>query len=100
MRDSQDENSLTASVKRRRQDFESNMIGFLMTELDLASTFIKIAKSDGEEKTVRNRKNARKAYDTVVYFLGKGAIPQEEEAEIRVKLAPLKSDLQSLGEAF
>ena len=58
------------------------MISFLLTELDLARTFVAIAQSDGEEKASRNRRNARKAYDAVIYFLHKAAITREEEAEI------------------
>jgi hypothetical protein len=77
-----------------------NMIVFLLTELDLASAYVAIAQSDSEGEQDRNRKNARKVYETVLRFLAEAALPQNEARNIRDKLATLKSGLQSLGEIF
>ncbi|MGA8223723.1 MAG: hypothetical protein WB780_18890 [Candidatus Acidiferrales bacterium] len=104
MRDSKGDEDRNASLKKdsdqRRLDFDSNLIGIVNTELDLANTFVRIAKSGGEEKTLRNRKNARKSYDAVLYYLDKTTLTQEEKTQIEDQLATLKSDLQSLGETF
>jgi len=77
-----------------------NMIILLLTELYLAVAYVTIAKSDPERGKDRNTKNAREVYETVLQFLAQGALPQDEEAEIKDKLATLKSGLQSLGEIF
>jgi hypothetical protein len=76
------------------------MMAFLTTDLDLGNTFVESAKSGGEEKRSRNRKNARRAYDSVLHFLDEVTLTQEAEKDIRDRLAVLKSDLQSLGETF
>jgi hypothetical protein len=77
-----------------------NMIVFLLTELDLASAYVAIAQPDPEGKQDRNRKNAREVYETMLHFLAEAALPQDEETDIRNKLATLKSGLQSLGDIF
>ena len=54
----------------------------------------------GEEKAARLRSNARKAYDTVLHFLGKARLSENEKRELAVNLEALKSDLEKLGETF
>jgi hypothetical protein len=102
--DSQDDDDRTASLKEEfeglRREFEPNMRSFLTTELELGNAFAKSARSGGEGEKSRNRKNARKAYDSVLHFLEKTTLTQEAKAEINDELAALKSDLQSLGETF
>lgn len=44
-------------------------VGFVLTELDVAATCVRLAKSTGSATKRRNRENARMAYDTVLYFL-------------------------------
>lgn len=92
------DDALAAQFERRRQAFAQNMIGFLHTELELAKTFINIAKVDGKEKAARSVSNARKAYDTVLYFLGRASLSENEEREFAVDLEALKSELEKLGE--
>ncbi len=76
-------------------------LSFLMTELDVGITFAKIALESGNEDTrTRNRRNARKAYDTALHFLPKIRETQAEDKQINGKLATLKTFLQSLGETF
>lgn len=62
-------------------------------------TLSRIASRASQPDTInRNRANAKKAYDTVLRFLPKTQLGDEEEVEIRSQLAKLKSALQSLGE--
>jgi hypothetical protein len=77
-----------------------NMIILLRTELDLAVAHVTMAKSEPEREKVRNTKNARRVYETVLHFLAQAALPQDEETEIKDKLGTLKSGLQALGEMF
>ncbi len=89
------------TLEARRAAFEANTISFLNTEVDLAKTFIKMAKeARNRERRKKLRKDARKAYDTVLRFLGKITPSENERAEINAQLAHLKSKLQSLGETF
>jgi hypothetical protein len=76
------------------------MIILLLTELDLAVAYVAIAKSDPERGKDRNTKNAREVYETVLHFLVEAALTQDEETEIKDKLATLESGFQSLGEMF
>jgi len=76
------------------------MIILLLTELDLAVAYVTIAESAPEVGKDRNTKNAREVYETVLCFLAEAALPQNEDTNIRDKLATLKSGLQSLGESF
>ena len=80
--------------------FDLNMANFLDTELDMCTVFAKYAKSDSEETKSRNRKNARRAYDSVLHFLAKATLTREARKQIADRLAVLKSDLESLGETF
>ena len=83
-------------------DFQTNrnMIILLLTELDLAVSYVTIAKPDPKRGKGKDTKNAREVYDTVLQFLAQAALTQDEETEIKDKLATLKSGLQSLGGMF
>ena len=94
------DDSLAEQFEERRRAFEQNMIGFLQTELELAKTFTEIAKTDRAEKAANHLSNARKAYDTVLYFLGKIRLSENEKREFAVNLGALKADLEKLGETF
>ena len=71
------------------------MVGFLKTELKLARTFTNIASA-----AVRLRSNARKAYDTILYFLEKSGLSENKSEDFAVDLEALKSNLEQLGETF
>jgi hypothetical protein len=88
------------TFEEHRGAFEHNMIAFLQTEVELANTFINIAKTDEEEKAGRRRSHARKAYDTVLYFLGKIRLSEDEKRHFAGNLEALKSELEKLGETF
>ena len=67
--------------------FEHTGFTFLTTDLDTALTLCKIALNGGEdfEKRVRNRKNARHAYDTVLQLAEKLSVTEEESREQNAK---------------
>jgi hypothetical protein len=72
---------------------------FLRTELFAGITRANIARNTPDEsKKERNRREARKAYDTVLRFLPQMYLSEKEKEQIDSKLAALKSALRSLGE--
>lgn len=75
---------------------------FLITELDTGLTFAGIAaqaQSD-EGKAKRNRRNARKAYDTVLHFLATSVLTSAEDTLVRRKREQLRKALVLLGEVL
>src|SRR5215467_3642846 len=71
---------------------------FLRAEVQTGLTFSKIAlQSRHQEKTDRNRANARKAYDCLLRFMPRVTPTTGEWGEIRASVAELKSNLQQLG---
>jgi len=76
-------------------------VDFLLTDLDLAMTFMDIAKTSQIEETVRrNHNNARKAYDTVLHLLEKLTADAGQRQVIDAKLALLKTRLEALEHSF
>jgi hypothetical protein len=76
---------------------------FIMTDLELAFTFLEIAGTSCVTATVRrNQKNARTAYDAVLRFLPRSlpALSAIERGAIEEKLRKLKNRLEQLGENF
>ena len=72
---------------------------FIRVDLRTGLNLAKIALTARDEVTRnRNRKNARKAHDTILRFLPKLKLTSQELSGIRPKLARLKSQLQKLGE--
>jgi|HubBroStandDraft_6_1064221.scaffolds.fasta_scaffold1496752_1 hypothetical protein len=77
--------------------------GFIMTDLELAFTFLGIARTSlVAENCRRNQKNARTAYDAVLRFLPTSlpALSAAERKAIENKLVKLKDCLERLGEDF
>jgi hypothetical protein len=82
-----------------RQQFEQNRTHFLLTELDLSTTFCEIAKSSNDpEKAKRNVGNARTGYDTVLKFQDGVLLDADQKDEFELKFSHLKSLLKELGE--
>ena len=72
---------------------------FVKAELKAGLTFSHIAlQSKSQEKTARNRANARKAYDAILRFANESALSHEGVEEFANLLADLKSNLLQLGE--
>ena len=84
-----------------REKQEVAKIQFIVTELDLAHTFCRIAASaDDEVQRRRNRANAWEAYDTAIHFLASATVTPETGQVIDNKVKRLRSLLRSLGEAL
>lgn len=76
-------------------------VGVLKTDLDTGLTFARIAENATDaRKKRRNRKNARKAYDSIVDYEKRLELTAEERRDIGEKLGRLKSALIRLGERF
>jgi hypothetical protein len=78
-----------------------NGVEFLITDLDLACTFLDFAQASWIEETVsRNHNNARKAYETVQHLLKRLTPDAGQRQAIEAKLALLKTRLQAVGQQF
>lgn len=78
---------------------ENGEIEFLRAEALTGLTFSKIAlHSRQQQKTDRNRANARKAYDCLLRFMPREHPTLGAWEEIKARVAELKSNLQQLGE--
>jgi|ERR1017187_7633251 hypothetical protein len=76
---------------------------FIMTDLELAFTFLDIGRTSGVTETSRrNRQNARTAYDAVLRFLPRSlpALSAAERRAIENRLRELKKRLEGLGGSF
>jgi hypothetical protein len=76
---------------------------FIIVDLELAFTFLKIARTSLVTETVwRNQKNARTAYNAVLRFLPRclPALSAAEQQAIEDNLRKLKDRLEQLGECF
>jgi hypothetical protein len=72
---------------------------FCITDLDVALTFLAIAKTSSNDETVqRNLKNARIAYETVLRYLPRLPLTKAEQQSIQVKLASVKARLDAFGD--
>ncbi len=74
----------------------------LMADLAAGLAFAKIAseRTADSTKRERNRRNARKAYDSVVKFAKRASLASTEERALNDGLAKLKSALEQLGDTF
>ena len=75
---------------------------FLVADLDLAMTLVRIASDAGEDsgKRIRHQTNARRAYDEVSRISLHASLTDKERREVGNKLTELKTALQRLGEDF
>jgi hypothetical protein len=103
----QDENpkAITSSMDDAPQasNWRRACAEFIMADLELAFTFLDIARTLGlTEAGRRNRKNALTAYDSVLRFLPRSlpALSAAERQAIEKKLRELKKRLEQLGGNF
>lgn len=83
-------------VSRR---WNRSQVAFLLCELAAGNTFVRIARTKGNrDDAARNRALARKAYDSVLHFMGRVSMSHEEAQKVHVELAALKRRLIALGE--
>jgi hypothetical protein len=82
-------------------DLNQTGVNFLLIDLDLALTFMDVARTTRSDDTARrNHNNARKAYDTVLHLLETLDPTASERQVIDAKLAILKTRLQAAGQRF
>lgn len=87
-------NQVVKEFPNLRADMEVTNAGFLFTELDVARTFLDLAATTQDRETVRrNCQHARLAYDTILKFLPRVLLAEEDRAEIETRLALLKRRL-------
>jgi hypothetical protein len=80
-----------------------NKVGtdFLKLDLQTALTFAGLAlQTNDGVKRERNRRAARKAYDTILHLIERVGIANDEAELFEKNLEQLKSDLVKLGEKF
>jgi hypothetical protein len=74
-------------------------LGFLRAELQTGLTLARIALDSPRRDTIlRNRANARKAYDVLLRFIPKVSLTPDEAKEINSGVQELGSKLRQLGE--
>ncbi len=76
-------------------------LDLIYADLDLALTLSQIARQTTDrDKSVRNRHNARRAYDALLKYMGSADLPRWDQEKITRRLAALKAILLKLGESF
>jgi hypothetical protein len=74
---------------------------FLKVDVETALTFASFAlHTDDSVKKGRNKRAARRAYDSVLRLSKKVELTEVDARELSVKLKQLKSELEALGEVF
>lgn len=75
---------------------------FLRIDVQTALTFSGIAlqSNSDEDKRRRNRKSARRGYDTILHLLEKVQLTTGEARSMSRNMTRLKSELRELGETF
>ncbi len=100
---------MTIPIEKLRRDSavlleESNRVGvkLLLTDVETSLTFASLAldTTNSPQKRERNRKNARRGYDAVVYFSRKLKPSQTQRRELSSLLRKLRSRLKQAGEIF
>ncbi len=79
-----------------RGQFNATRLQFINTELDLADTFLSVAKSArlDTEKSERTLGYARTAYETVTHLLRDAELSPVERSKVESRLGRLKSALE------
>jgi hypothetical protein len=84
-----------------RERMNRASIDFLMTDLETALTFAKIALTTRDvSRRKRTCRAARKAYETLAKFVHKVDLSAEDARRVSAGMKQLKSELESLGESF
>ncbi len=86
------------SSAHKLDGFNRRGIEFVLTELDTALTFARIAQENPNdpEKRERNRSHAQKAYETLQEMVGRFSFAPEDAKRLEVNMNRLKTDLEQL----
>jgi hypothetical protein len=88
-------------IRTTQAEMNQKSADFLKIDVETALIFSKIAlESYDSAKKQRNRKNARKGYDTILRLKQKVVLGEDDVRYLSGQLQQLKSNLQSLGEVF
>jgi len=83
------------------REFNRVTADFLKVDVATALTFTEIALQTSDSiKKRRNRRSARKAYDSIVRLAKKVDLTPDDGELLSRNLERLKSELQTLGEVF
>jgi len=90
---------LSEDSKKLKKQVETTQADFVLTEVSASTTFAQVAlDADDPEKRERNRKNARKGYDTARRFSHTPALRGPGLQEFNMGMARLEKMLRRLGE--
>ncbi|HZI50307.1 MAG TPA: hypothetical protein VFE29_00665 [Terriglobia bacterium] len=88
-------------MKTFSRETEKTVIDILLTDLDLAMTFLNTADTTQiEENARRNRQHASRAYDQIVATLQAVTLNEEQQALFDDKLSLLRSRLWASNERW
>lgn len=83
------------------REFNRVTADFLKVDMATALIFTEIAlQTDDSIRKLRNRRSARKAYDSIVRLAEKVDLTPNDVELLSRNLERLKSELQTLGEVF
>jgi hypothetical protein len=84
-----------------RERLNRTTIEFLKVDLETGLTFATIARQASNDHGMqRNRRAARKSYNTVIKMMPKTDLSSQDQAWIEQGLSRLKTELERLGEIF
>lgn len=90
-----------AELKESGEDFNRTMTDFLKVDVSTGLTFTELAlTTEDPEKKRRNRKSARRAYDTVTKQMKKVHPSDRDMEELDANLDRLRAELTQLGEVL
>jgi hypothetical protein len=96
-----DSKKLTQQLTAIGKQLNATNADFLKIDVETALTFSALAlQADNKEKRDRNRKNARKAYDSILHLWEDVTFTPSQEGYIHEMMSRLKDDLELLGEKF
>ena len=92
---------LTQQLTTTGQQSNAMNAEFLRIDVETALTFSGLAlQTNNKEKLLRNRRNARRAYDTILRLWHRVTFTPSEEGYMHEMMGRLKNDLELLGERF
>ena len=85
------------SFEELQQETRSIHFDFLVTDLNAAHTFLDVAHTTRSGETrERNLRHANAAYDTVMRFVPRVAMSEQQHAELHERLDQLKDRLEAM----
>ena len=90
-----------ANFSKLRESINRTSVDFLLTDADVALTFISVAETTSNQETAeRNTHNAHKAYRTIQNLRAKYVLTDSEADTLDSRLAEVKLRLEALGQEF